>query len=149
MNNNSNSIRTTIVLVAELLFEHLLVPFSYYQDFLLFFTISDGKWRCRTTMNIFHYYLTGFGCHPLSQLLTWFIWAIFTVAIVIIHLLKGDDLWPIDAQKGLPLPVEPFVWYRMKTDALLMSPHKTNLLNNSTHTHTHTDRQTDSSSVYY
>lgn len=53
--------------------------------------------------------------HPLSWRFTWFIGAILTVTVVIIHLLKREDLRAIDAQKGLPLSVEPFVCYRIKT----------------------------------
>lgn len=46
---------------------------------------------------------------PISPLFTWFIRAIFTVTVVIVHLLKWDHLRPINAQKGLPLPVEALV----------------------------------------
>lgn len=55
-----------------------------------------------------------------SNSVTWFIGAVFTVTVVVVHLLKGDDFGPIDAQEGLPLPVEPLVCYRTEpshTDA--------------------------------
>lgn len=51
----------------------------------------------------------------MSLRFTWFIGAILAVAVVIIHLLKGDDLRTINAQEGLPLPVEPLICHRIKT----------------------------------
>lgn len=52
--------------------------------------------------------------HMSTSFFTWFIRAIVTVTVVIVHLLKGDDFGPIDAQEGFPLPVEPLICYRIK-----------------------------------
>lgn len=51
--------------------------------------------------------------HTMVNVFTWLIGAVLTVAVVVVHLLEGDDLGAIDAQEGLPLSVETFVCHRI------------------------------------